>query len=99
MLIVFNPTAGRRWTYLLWQVLDVLALAGVRFTVMETQHPGHAEALARTAAAAGHSLSVAAGGTGSRRKGRARTRWAAGDVGIVPLGTATVLAQELRLSP
>ena len=98
MLIVFNPAAGRRRSHLLWRVLDLLALAGVRFTVMETQHPGHAESLARDAAASGHGVCVAAGGDGTVAEVARGLDGQEVALGIVPLGTANVLAQELRLS-
>ena len=98
MLIVFNPTAGRRRAHLLWRVLDVLALSGVRFTVAETQHAGHAVDLARAAGAAGHELCVAAGGDGTVAEVAQGLDGHGPALGIIPLGTANVLAQELRLS-
>ncbi|MBN8902841.1 MAG: diacylglycerol kinase family lipid kinase, partial [Rhodospirillales bacterium] len=65
VVIVFNPVAGRRRAHLLWRVLDVLVANGVRLDLAETHRAGHAEALAREAAAAGETLVVAAGGDGT----------------------------------
>ena len=98
MLIVFNPTAGRRRAHLLWRVLDVLAGSGVRFEVAETHHANHAVALARDAAASGHTLCVAAGGDGTVAEVASGLNGHATALGIIPLGTANVLAQELGLS-
>ena len=98
MLIVYNPTAGRRRAHVLWRVLDVLAGSGVRFEVAETLHANHAVTLARGAAAAGHSLCVAAGGDGTVAEVASGLDGQPTALGIIPLGTANVLAQELGLS-
>ena len=97
MLIVFNPTAGRRRAALLWRVLDVLVANGVRLDLVETTRPGHAEALAREAVCRGAPMAVAAGGDGTIAEvanglmGRDTVQ------GVIPLGTANVLAHELDL--
>ena len=49
MIVIYNPTAGRRRAQVLWRVLDVLAHAGMRLQLAETQHAGHATELAREA--------------------------------------------------
>ena len=64
MLVIYNPTAGRRRVSRLWRVLDVLVAHGVRLEVVETRHAGHAGLLAREAARRGPELVVAAGGDG-----------------------------------
>lgn len=122
MLVIYNPTAGRRRIWLLWSVLDILMAHGVRLDVAETTHPGHATALAREAVLRGATLVVAAGGDGTiaevaeglsvqhdpaaslqgtLRGGRmapaATRRPVACHLGIIPLGTANVLAHELGL--
>jgi YegS/Rv2252/BmrU family lipid kinase len=97
MLIVFNPLAGRRRAWRLWRVLDVLSAAGVRLEVAETGYPGHATELARSAARRGTSLVVAGGGDGTIAEivnGIAGTDCR---LGVIPLGTANVLAHELGL--
>ncbi len=97
MIVIFNPTAGRRRSYALWRVLDVLSANGMRLELAETQHAGHATELAREAVRSGATLVVAAGGDGTIAEvangmagGRAR-------LGVIPLGTANVLAHELHL--
>ena len=97
VLIVFNPTAGRRRATLLWRVLDVFVANGVRVDLMETARAGHAEDLARDAAARGEKLVVAAGGDGTIAEVANGLMGSATDLGVIPLGTANVLAHELNL--
>lgn len=97
MIIVFNPVAGRRRASLLWRVLDVLVANGVRLDLAETHRPGHAEALAREAVAAGETMVVAAGGDGTIAEVANGLMGSAARLGIIPLGTANVLANELAL--
>ncbi len=97
MLVIFNPTAGRRRRHLLWRVLDVLSANGIRTDLAETRHAGHAAALAREAAAAGVPLVVAAGGDGTIAEVVGGLAGSAARLGIIPLGTANVLAWELDL--
>jgi YegS/Rv2252/BmrU family lipid kinase len=98
VVIVFNPAAGRRRARLLWRVLDVMTENGVRLELTETQHPGHAVRLARQAACAGVPLVVAAGGDGTIAEVANGLSGSACRLGIIPLGTANVLAHELGLS-
>jgi diacylglycerol kinase (ATP) len=97
MLIVFNPTAGRRRAARLWRVLDVMSANGVRIELAETRHAGHATQLAREAAAAGADLVVAAGGDGTIAEVANGLNGSGCRLGIIPLGTANVLAHELAL--
>lgn len=97
MVIVFNPVAGRRRAHLLWRVLDVLVANGVRLDLAETHCAGHAEALAREAAASGETLVVAAGGDGTIAEVANGLVGSSARLGVIPLGTANVLAQELGL--
>jgi diacylglycerol kinase (ATP) len=98
MLVIFNPIAGSRRARPLWRVLDVLIANGVRLDVAETRCPGHAESLAREAAAAGETLIVAAGGDGTIAEVANGLMGSDARLGIIPLGTANVLAGELGLS-
>ncbi len=98
MLIVFNPAAGRRRAHLLWRVLDILVANGLRLDLAETCRPGHAEILAREAACAGKRLIVAAGGDGTIAEVAKGLIGSDSHLGIIPLGTANVLAHELGLS-
>jgi diacylglycerol kinase family enzyme len=98
LIVIFNPIAGRRRAQLLWRVLDVLAENGTRLDIVETHCAGHATVLAREAAAAGARLVVAAGGDGTIAEVADGLVGSGARLGIIPLGTANVLAQELRLS-
>lgn len=97
MMIVFNPVAGKRRAQLLWHVLDVLLEHGVRLDLAETQRPGHASDLAREAARRGEPLVVAAGGDGTIAEVANGLIGTDTRLGVIPLGTANVLAHELGL--
>ena len=97
MLIVFNPAAGRRRANRLWRVLDVMVHNGVKLELAETQHAGHATDLARDAAMSGARMVVAAGGDGTIAEVAAGLAGSQTRLGIIPLGTANVMAHELGL--
>jgi YegS/Rv2252/BmrU family lipid kinase len=97
VLIVYNPTAGRRRIHRLWLVLDILSASGVTFDVVQTLHPGHAAELARQASRNGARTVVAAGGDGTIADVAAGLIGSTTKLGIIPLGTANVLANELGL--
>jgi len=97
MVIVFNPAAGRRRAALLWRVLDVLVANGVRLELAETRCPGDAKHLAREAAHAGAPMVVAAGGDGTIAEVANGLMDSGVRLGVIPLGTANVLAHELAL--
>lgn len=97
MLVVFNPTAGRRRVGRLWGVLDRLVMSGIRVELAETHWPGHATQLARQAAERGQALVVAAGGDGTICEVAVGIEGTGTRLGIIPLGTANVLAHELGL--
>ncbi len=98
MLIIFNPVAGRRRAAALWRVLDLLVENGVKIEVAETQHAGHATELARQAARGGEFMVVAAGGDGTIAEVANGLIGSQTALGIIPLGTANVLAKEYKLS-
>jgi len=98
MLVIFNPVAGRRRATALWKVLDLLVENGVKVEVAETQHAGHATELAREAASQGFGMVVAAGGDGTIAEVANGLIGSATALGVIPLGTANVLAKEYRLS-
>lgn len=97
MIVVFNPTAGRRRAQLLWRVLDVMVANGMRLELVKTTQPRHAEALARCAAEAGARMIVAAGGDGTIAEVASGLLGSDAKLGVIPLGTANVLAHELAL--
>ena len=98
MLVIYNPAAGRRRIHRLWLVLDILAASGVTFQVVKTLRPGHAAELARQAAVAGAGTVVAAGGDGTIAAVATGLVGGRTKLGIIPLGTANVLARELGLN-
>lgn len=97
MLIVFNPTAGRRHRRTVRAVLDTLVSMGTPVELAETQHAGHATEIAREAAARGIRLVVAAGGDGTIAEVVNGLSGSDCSLGIIPTGTANVLAHELAL--
>ena len=97
MIVVFNPVAGRRRTNALWRVLDILSSNGVSIDLVETQCAGHATQLAREAAGAGAALVVAAGGDGTIAEVARGLADSTTKLGVIPIGTANVLAHELDL--
>ena len=98
MLVIFNPVAGRRRAALLWRVLDLLVENGIKVEVTETQHAGHAIELARAAVRDGRGMVVAAGGDGTIAEVANGLLGSDTALGIIPLGTANVLAKEYKLS-
>ncbi len=97
MLIVFNPAAGARRRRRLFAALDLMRGLGMRPEVAETTHRGHAVEIARDAARAGVGIVVAAGGDGTIAEVAAGLSGSDSALGVLPLGTANVLALELGL--
>lgn len=96
LLVVFNPTAGKRQARRLWRVLDILVHSGVRAEVVRTEYPGHARELASQAALP-RGIVVAAGGDGTIAEVAAGLAGSGARLGVIPLGTANVFAHELGL--
>ena len=97
MLIVFNPTAGAGSRRRFARALAALGARGLTPELAETRGPRHGEALAREAAARGVSVIVAAGGDGTIAEVAAGLAGSPATLGVLPLGTANVLAWELGL--
>ena len=97
IVVIFNPVAGRRRAALLWRVLDVLSANGIRLELAETSRAGHGADLARGAAASGTRIVVAAGGDGTIAEVASGILGTGARLGVIPLGTANVLAHELGL--
>lgn len=81
----------------LWRVLDIMVATGVRLEIVETRFPGDACGLARAAVDAGHDMVVAAGGDGTIAEVANGLSGTTCRLGVIPLGTANVLAHELEL--
>ena len=96
--IILNPTAGARRRGLLDEIVSRLKRGGATVTLEETEGPGHATALAQRAAARGEAdVIVAAGGDGTINEVARGLVGQGVPLGIIPLGTANVLAIELGL--
>ena len=93
-VIIGNPHSGRAGdTGYLERFAKILRSGGLTVEVLNTEHPNHATELA---ALAGDRLIVAAGGDGTVNE--VLNGLSAGStLGILPLGTANVLARELGL--
>jgi len=70
---------------------------GIRLSLSETRCAGHAARLARTAADNGAPMVVAAGGDGTIAEVASGLMGSQTRLGVIPLGTANVLAHELGL--
>ena len=98
ILAIFNPAAGRNRRRKFERVVGLLRAAGCTVTVRATAGRGDAERIAREAADTGCEMVAAAGGDGTVNEvvnGLAGTGLA---LGIIPLGTANVVADEIGLS-
>ncbi len=69
----------------------------MRLELVKTTKPRHAETLARSAAEAGARMVVAAGGDGTIAEVASGLIGSDVKLGIIPLGTANVLARELSI--
>ena len=98
VLVVFNPVAGRRRRPLLERALSEMSRSGAVATLRETTASGDAERFAREARRTDFDLIVAAGGDGTINE--VINGWDPGSppLGVLPLGTANVLAAEIGAS-
>lgn len=99
MLVVFNPAAGAGRRRKLARAMAALLARGLRPDLAETRGPGDAEGIARAAAGRGVSVVVAAGGDGTIAEVAAGLAGSGASLGVLPLGTANVLAWELGVPP
>jgi YegS/Rv2252/BmrU family lipid kinase len=100
--VIYNPAAGQRHASRLSATFSALENAGASLTVIETKGPGDAERVAAGARAADTDILIVAGGDGTINEVVNGLMAASGPVpamGIIPLGTANVLAQEIGLKP
>lgn len=97
ILLIYNPTAGGRQRARFDNVVAALRKLACALTLAETHHRGHAEEIARAADAEAFDVVAACGGDGTVNEiinGLAGKDIA---LGIIPLGTANVLAGEIGL--
>jgi hypothetical protein len=97
MLIIFNPAAGQGRRRRLARALATLDRLRCPCSLAETTHAGHAEVLARAAAAGGTGIVVAAGGDGTIAEVAGGLAGSQAKLGVLPLGTANVFAWELGI--
>jgi diacylglycerol kinase (ATP) len=97
VLVISNPAAGQRRTRTRTAALKALRAAGATVELRLTERPGHATELARTAVMEGFDLIVAAGGDGTLNEVAMGLVGTQQVMGILPLGTANVVAAELNL--
>lgn len=98
IFIIVNPTSGKYNQATLLRFVERLQSAGLAVTVENTQYKGHATALARNAVKAGiYSHIIAGGGDGTIAEVSNGLCGSACILGILPIGTANVLAHELSI--
>lgn len=97
-LIIFNPVAGNRRHALLDEVVAALNDKSRDVSVTGTTGPGNATKIAAQAVLDGVDAIVAAGGDGTINEVVSGVVGSDVPVGIIPMGTANVLALELGLS-
>jgi diacylglycerol kinase (ATP) len=97
LLVIFNPTAGRRKTRRFRRWLAALEALGAPVALRETNGPRHAEALACGADPALFDGVAVAGGDGTINEAVNGLAASPLPLAIFPLGTANVLAAEIGL--
>lgn len=95
IVIIYNQQAGQKKTRLLDQVKNALETAGHAVDIINTTAPGHATSLARHYKEGAYDVICAAGGDGTIREVLAGLYPSPIPFGIIPLGTANVLAKEI----
>jgi YegS/Rv2252/BmrU family lipid kinase len=101
-IVIYNPFAGKmgdRGLKRLSAAAEILREAGHDTWLVPTQGPGTAGAIARRAIADGAELILAAGGDGTINEIAEGVAFSDVPLGILPAGTANVLANEMGLSP
>ena len=94
--VIRNPVAGQRKHGFVDQVIQELEARGAQIQNLETVHAGHGEKLAAEISKQGKAeLIVAAGGDGTIREIVSGLYGGCIPLGIIPAGTANVLAREL----
>jgi len=96
--VICNPTAGSR-SNILSSTLQRLELLGMNLDIQETQSVEHAETLCKKAIKTNsYDCIVAAGGDGTINQVANNLIGSDMPLGIIPTGTANVLASEIKLS-
>ncbi len=99
-ILISNPKTGRyiaRPRRPIEQIRDRLTSLGLEVELINTTRPGHATEIASRAAHNGTSDVIVAGGDGTINEAIQGMAGTKARLGIIPRGTANVLARELRL--
>jgi YegS/Rv2252/BmrU family lipid kinase len=99
-VLIYNPVAGRRPARRereVRQAADVLRQAGLEIEMAPTARPAMAHELAQAAVANGADLVLACGGDGTINEVINGLALSPVPLGILPGGTANIVAHELRL--
>lgn len=98
ILIIYNANAGQRRKDMFFEILHELDNKLVKYDVIKTEFAGHGEVIARDMSQINEVKTiVAAGGDGTINEVLNGMRASAKPLGIIPLGTANVLAKELGI--
>ena len=97
ILAIFNPAAGRNRRRRFDEVVTLLRKEGCTVEVRVTGRRGDAEDMARGVSPAQVDLVAAAGGDGTINEVVNGLRGTGVALGIIPLGTANVVADEIGL--
>jgi diacylglycerol kinase (ATP) len=95
LFVIFNPAARGEKTRRVQRFLETKA--GPSVTLTPTQRAGEAQSLAARAVAEGYKIIVAAGGDGTINEVVNGIGTSGVALGVLPLGTVNVFAQELRI--
>jgi len=95
ILIIHNPAAGQKTTKLFGRTLALLRASSSQIDIKETRASGHGRAIARTYKNGPYDKICAAGGDGTINEVLNGLYPSALPLGIIPLGTANVLAKEI----
>ncbi len=98
ILVIFNPAAGTARRARLERVIASLRATACEIDFAETAGPGHAERLARAVSSDAYDVVAACGGDGTVNEVINGLEGKDIALGIVPLGTANVLAEEIGLA-
>lgn len=96
IFLLRNPAAGQRTSAFVAAVAENLKASGALLEVIDTKYRGHAVTLAREIATSSDTkLVIAAGGDGTIREVATGLFGSDIPLGVIPAGTANVLAREL----
>jgi YegS/Rv2252/BmrU family lipid kinase len=98
--VIYNPFAGKlsgRGLQRLYRAAEILRASGHDTRLFATEGPGTAGAIARRSIAEGAELILAAGGDGTINEIAEGVAFSDVPLGILPAGTANVLANEMGL--